>query len=283
MKKMINNPGEKFNKLTLLSILNDKNKHGSNYAEFLCDCGKKHIAILNEVRSGRIKTCGCARHKYNYNEDIFYNNDDISYYLLGVFMTDGCVSKNRLSLSSKDTDWLESIKNLICKDLSLIKASKVNDNYAIFILNKNITKWFIKNNCVERKSAILEFPPNIPEKYIPDFLRGVIDGDGSIQDPSSVTDKRRASRVCIYSASKRFMEQIADIYDKWNIKYNILECQKAGSKGEIRGNSFERKLSVYRITVQSQEAYKLAKILCKNTNIDSISLERKFIKYKNII
>ena len=29
--------------------------------------------------------------KYTYNSDVFTNEDDVSYYLLGAFMTDGCV------------------------------------------------------------------------------------------------------------------------------------------------------------------------------------------------
>lgn len=60
--------------------------------------------------------------KYHYNVDAFYNEDDVSFYLLGAFMTDGCVWRcsNGTSLAtglvSGDKDWLEAIRDLICKE-----------------------------------------------------------------------------------------------------------------------------------------------------------------------
>ncbi len=49
--------------------------------------------------------------KHKYNENIFTDENEISYYLLGVFLTDGCMKKTSVSLFSKDKDWLISIKD----------------------------------------------------------------------------------------------------------------------------------------------------------------------------
>jgi len=47
--------------------------------------------------------------KYKYNLQTLYNENEKSYYLLGAFMTDGCVQRNEksswnVSISSKDVD-----------------------------------------------------------------------------------------------------------------------------------------------------------------------------------
>lgn len=65
--------------------------------------------------------------KYKYNLELFTNEDDLSFYLLGAAITDGCITESgtnkssyRFSFSSADFDWIESIKNLICPEMKLI-------------------------------------------------------------------------------------------------------------------------------------------------------------------
>ena len=65
--------------------------------------------------------------KYNYNLNIFKNEDDISFYLLGAYMTDGNIKVNKLRqnsksirISSNDIDWLLSIKNLSIDPCSVL-------------------------------------------------------------------------------------------------------------------------------------------------------------------
>ena len=49
---------EKYDLLTPLKYLyNDHN--GKAIFEFMCDCGKTKITRINDVKSGRIKSCGC--------------------------------------------------------------------------------------------------------------------------------------------------------------------------------------------------------------------------------
>src|SRR5665213_3239750 len=121
--------------------------------------------------------------KHTYNLDYFYRGDEISYYLLGAYMTDGCVYRGSdgwsfgVHLSSKDTDWLEIIRDLVCPTQP-IKYQKNGGSY-IVIYNTELGQWLIEKGCVERKSLTLKFP-KVPEKYMPDFLRGCIDGDGRI-------------------------------------------------------------------------------------------------------
>ena len=120
--------------------------------------------------------------KYDYNLSVLYNEDDISFYLLGAFITDGCVYKNNgntyaCQLSSCDKDWLETIKKILGKNLNI---HQFKENYwGIRITRNEIAQWFIKHGCIPQKTYSITLP-QIPEKFFSDFLRGCIDGDGSI-------------------------------------------------------------------------------------------------------
>lgn len=54
--------GLKFNKLTLLEYVG-KSKHKTFLYKIRCDCGKIFQAEGNDVKSEKIKTCGCGRYQ----------------------------------------------------------------------------------------------------------------------------------------------------------------------------------------------------------------------------
>jgi len=55
--KAIDRIGQKFGKLTVLSIIPFKGK--KPFANCLCDCGNPHYARVDSIVDGRIKSCGC--------------------------------------------------------------------------------------------------------------------------------------------------------------------------------------------------------------------------------
>lgn len=120
--------------------------------------------------------------KYKYDLDVFYREDALSYYLLGVWMTDGNVfiqnGYGKCTITSKDRGWLEAIRNAICPELP-VKKYKHYERYDIVFCSTELSNWLISKGCIPRKSTTLEYP-KIPNKYICDFLRGVWDGDGAI-------------------------------------------------------------------------------------------------------
>src|SRR5277367_1082418 len=115
---------------------------------------------------------------YQYNVENFTKEDAISFYLLGAFCTDGCMSANQFIINSKDRDWLNDIRNLICPNIK-IGQSKVSNCYSLQFTNKYIYAWLVKHGCRPRKSLRLRLP-DIPQEYLFDFVRGCLDGDGSI-------------------------------------------------------------------------------------------------------
>lgn len=62
--------GQKFGLLTVLYRDVDKEKtvkNTSSYWRCKCDCGNLHTVRSSDLKSGKIKSCGCLKHKASYN------------------------------------------------------------------------------------------------------------------------------------------------------------------------------------------------------------------------
>jgi hypothetical protein len=59
MKKLEINPGDKFNRLTIVNELEKHNIH--RRFECICDCGTITIIHLTNLKEGTTKSCGCFR------------------------------------------------------------------------------------------------------------------------------------------------------------------------------------------------------------------------------
>lgn len=124
-------------------------------------------------------------------------NKEISY-LIGLFQTDGNIhetTRNRgkaiIELSIKDEDIIEKIKELIPYNYTITKRIRNNNinghNYinkeyiSIRICDMNFRN-FLKNCGVPcgKKSNIIEPPLHLENLSIPDYIRGLYDGDGSL-------------------------------------------------------------------------------------------------------
>lgn len=199
--------------------------------------------------------------RYDCNYDVFYNEDDISYYLLGAWMTDGCIQPNGKkngmysswieTLSSKDEDWLCSIRNLICQELPIHQGNQVK---VLTLCSKQLGEWFISKGCVPRKSLTLQFP-TIPDRYLPDFLRGCLDGDGSI---GFYPEKNKVG-CYLCSASKPFLQSIHLLLDTKNIHHSFFEVQKKDSI--INGRRVRAVNKHYRISLGQWGTYELLNLL----------------------
>lgn len=151
--------------------------------------------ILNAYNiSGR--TLSEARRNYlNYTlkEDAFSKIDTPeSAYWLGVMYSDGYITKAKytnkfgISVSKKDEEWLKKFKSFLNYN-GEIKTYKVGDNgykpeteyVRLLIGNNKVVADLEKFGVVEHKTHILNKIPDI--QYIDDFIRGYIDGDGSLR------------------------------------------------------------------------------------------------------
>ena len=151
--------------------------------------------------------------------------------------SDGYISKSRqytysfgLSVSEKDLEWVEKFKEFL-KYSGEIKHYEVTEGYhpgskyvRLLVGNNKIVKDLEQLGVVEHKSKIISCLPDIP--FLDDFIRGYIDGDGSLL--------KRLPNFAI-CGNKAFLEDIAKYFgipyvilpDKtiYSLRYNAKESR----------------------------------------------------------
>ena len=166
--------------------------------------------------------------KYKNIDDNMFDNIDSNEkaYLLGWIASDGCIRKSgfQISIRDYDKDVLEKInKVLFLNELPISKKKNmVNFTVNSETIAKKLTEIFkikelIEENESYKKSYIIKFP-DIDEKYLYYFVRGVFEGDGHFR-------YTKKSPVCgISSSSRDFLEEIIKRCDlKCNINNNLFE------------------------------------------------------------
>lgn len=129
---------------------------------------------------------------FNKNESFFETPNKANSYWAGFIAADGYVDEDKnilsITLSSKDKEHLEQIKNCLNSDYQLrlgkVFLHKTNKEYdtngfhfaseqTVSDLNRN---WGIH----QKKTSSIRFPQNLSEENKKSYLCGYIDGDGSI-------------------------------------------------------------------------------------------------------
>lgn len=64
MGKLKNIIGNKYGRLTVIKMLDEKGNHGQLKYLCKCDCGKSHIVTGESLRSGKSKSCGCLKKEF---------------------------------------------------------------------------------------------------------------------------------------------------------------------------------------------------------------------------
>lgn len=216
----------------------------------------KNILNRNEISTRNFSEARRNFLNYTIDESCFeiIDNPDKAYWL-GVMYSDGYISKARkytnsfgLSVSEKDLEWVEKFKSFL-KYNGEIKHYIVTDGYnpgskyvRLIIGNNKIVEDLEKLGVVEHKSKIISCLPNIP--FLDDFIRGYIDGDGSLL--------KRLPCFQI-SGNKNFLLEIANYF---KIPYNLTPDK-----------------SIYCLRYNAKESRYLEKRLYKNANY---YLKRKY-------
>lgn len=120
---------------------------------------------------------------YNYNEALFKTECETKYYIIGLILADGYISKenNRIELVLKESDknFMEMLRDIICPGKPL-KYKQQQKAYRFTIDNKTIKEQIMRYVNNREKSKFLMFPYGIPDEYLLPLIRGYSDGDGSI-------------------------------------------------------------------------------------------------------
>lgn len=130
------------------------------------------------------------------------------WYLVGLIATDGNLSSDgrHVDITSKHLEFLEKIKEtlgLVNKIGTKYREKGSEKYYRMQIANKNFYEFLISIGLTPNKSLSLG-ELKVPEKEFQDFIRGVIDGDGSIRRWMHPSNGGEQWSLRIYSASIEF-------------------------------------------------------------------------------
>ena len=157
------------------------------------------------LRRHRIQTrkAGHNSRRYSLNECAFDDlNNEQSAYWLGFGYAEGSITKESftIALSTKDVEHLEKFKSFLCYDASIkfyqVKTpqGKLKDACRLSVHSQKITRKLRTLGIVKKRrwfnQLLLE---NLPKEMYRHFIRGLVDGDGSLDK-----SKRNNARIRIY-------------------------------------------------------------------------------------
>jgi hypothetical protein len=230
--------------------------------------------------------------KYSQTLEKLNKHDNLSFYILGSFITDGNVHKDKSrkgsfksSLSSKDEDWLLSINNSLGNEGKLRKDKSGNKNmYSLWFYNKEIFDWLVFHDCVPNKSLIVKLP-NIPDEYFSSFMLGCIDGDGCICRSKYLCKSNKKyyeqTSISLCGASPNFMLPLSEKLTNLGFEHSFLKINN--KNGKIKDQIILAKHPIYRIQFSGhKKATNFLKWLYSTSNFLP-KLNRKFELAESII
>jgi hypothetical protein len=132
------------------------------------------------------------------------------WYLVGLIATDGNLSSDgrHINVTSKHLDFLATLKGALrLENVIGTKSSgsrKDRKYYQIQFSNRNFYDFLLSVGLTPKKSLTLG-PLKVPNAWFADFLRGVIDGDGSIRRWIHPSNGAEQWSLRVYSGSSTFM------------------------------------------------------------------------------
>ncbi|HFE9683268.1 TPA: LAGLIDADG family homing endonuclease [Clostridium perfringens] len=166
--------------------------------------------------------------------------NEISAYILGLIISDGCLSYDKhckrfkITITSTDLEIIKFLNKSYClnKKIYEYKSKKFKNakiSYSFITTNKYDVDFIHKIGITERKSKDV-FLLNVEESFIGDFIRGIFDGDGSVYIN---TTKNKLSNgdikeykylnVSISTGSINMAKQLSNLLNQKSIKAKIVK------------------------------------------------------------
>ena len=222
----------------------------------LSDRQIRNVLYKHGVQMNREQSSGQPR-KHKVNENFFKVWTHDMAWVLGLFVTDGTVNKHihSISFAQKDERILKLIASYMEADYILGATGSTCKTPTLIINSKEIKKDLENLGITANKSLTLPFP-DVPEEFLPAFVRGVIDGDGWVQKTGYVMN--------ITTASKLFSDGLLSIFQRW------------GLRSEITSTITPAGRTIYRVWVKGKSYLpKLAMIIYNDANENFISYKKE--------
>lgn len=219
------------------------------------------LKIGKTTVNGWARKLGLSFKKHTADESYFNHWSKTMAYILGYICADGSVAWDKkrgyqsltITASAKDKTHLEKIRKILRSTKPLLYG-KSTKSYRLIINSGRMCKRLMHLGISPKKSLILRFP-KIPLKYLRDFIRGYIDGDGSLR----YFARKRSPyfEIMISSGSKDFIVSLeGKIFSCLGIKSRI---SKYGANCYILRYSCARGLSLAEWLYQDAKIYLIRK------------------------
>lgn len=128
---------------------------------------------------------GAARPRLLVNEEYFTAWSSNMAYVLGFTLSDGCIIEGtykgysdalKFGVQLQDIDIIEKIRH----ELQSEHKISITGGAAHFCITSRKIVESLKSLGISYRKSLREKVPNVPNTYIRDFIRGVIDGDGGV-------------------------------------------------------------------------------------------------------
>jgi len=219
----------------------------------------KAQARLEAQRQGKL-----PQQYFHINESFFNSWSRKMAYILGLIVTDGCISKTgAVSLCMNEKELLDKIKQAMNSEHKITLSKSQKGLYIYKFAREKLVEDLRNLGILPKKSLDIKFP-QIPDIYLVDFIRGIFDGDGSVFfDPRSKNQPIR-SKFC--SGSKDFIEKLESCLQRSGLPARTIYEQK--TKNGI----------YYMFIYGHKDSKKLFDLLYRNIT-DELFLERKHRKF----
>ena len=159
--------------------------------------------------------------------------DYIQKYILGLIITDGCISKNGnrlyICISLKDEDMISKIHDLVCPNKKIYKDG---NNYQIKWRNDRDIQYLYNLGIHERKTFDVILP--LFDCNMWHLVRGIFDGDGCVYHSTAIDRKYNReytySYVSFTTASISFATELNRFLQANNIKSKIYEDKRTSDR-----------------------------------------------------
>ncbi|MCT7997181.1 hypothetical protein [Laspinema olomoucense] len=233
-----------------------------------CFCSATNIqAILK--RSGIVlRGSAEAARKYSLNEICFDTWTARSAYFVGLLMADGynneTTSTIDLTLKSTDVDILIKFQSFLDTNRPLQPIPQ-NGQIRISINSSHISKRLAKIGVIQAKTHCCQFP-DLPDLFIPDFMRGYFDGDGGLTQSQRIPSNVGFNVTGNIDLISRYQEEL------------IQRCGLSKTKLYIR-----KKETLNIVSLRYSGRSNLLKIYRLLYECHSLSMDRKYTQFSKIL
>lgn len=235
----------------------------------ICEYCHKEFETKHGHNNQRFCSKSCAvSSRFKEDDGLFRDDVDdyIQKYILGLIITDGCITKNGkkfvICISLKDKEMIEQIRDIVCKTK---KVYKDGNNYQVKWRNSNDISYLEKLNIVQRKTYTVGVP--YFEHNMSHLIRGLFDGDGSVYD-DKIIDKGKGyiyQRISFTSGSEQFVDDLSKFLTDNDIKHKI--------NIDSRRKDFVNKTYYLKVS-KKKDVQKLKSLMYENCN--NWKLKRKY-------